>query len=96
MAPPLRRVEGVEELVHAQRVDAQPGVPHGHTHTVVVLSLGPDRQLPRAIGHLAHRFDRVEQQVQDDLLELDTIASDERKVVGKLCLENDAVPLKIA
>jgi hypothetical protein len=51
--------------------------------------------LPRAIVDADHRVRGVAKQVQDDLLELDTIASDRREVVGELRLNDHLVSLKL-
>ena len=45
--------------------------------------------------HADHRVGGVAEQVQDDLLELDTIAGDGREIVGELRLKNYAVSLKL-
>ena len=72
----LRRVEGIEQLVHALAVDAHAGIPHAHAHTIAVLPFGSDQQLPRPIVDANHRVRGVAEQVENDLLELDAIASD--------------------
>ena len=46
--------------------------------------------------HPQHRVGGVADQVQDDLLELDTVAGDGREIVGELPLKNDPVSLKVA
>ena len=43
-----------------------------------------------------HRVRGVAEQVQDDLLELDAIAGDDREIIGELRLKNDAISLKVA
>ena len=55
---------------------------------------GSDHQLPRTIVDGAHRIRGVQKQVQDDLLKLDTIARDRRKIVGKFRPQNHPVSLK--
>src|SRR5205823_3933245 len=91
----FRCVEGVKQLVHALGVDAHAGIPHAHTHTVAFVPFGSDQQLPRAIVDTHHRVGGVAEQVQDDLLELDSIAGDGREIVGELRLKSDAVSLKV-
>ena len=83
----LRRVEGIKELVHALMINAHARIPHGQAYTIAVLSLGSDQQLPRAIVHADHRVQGVVKQVQDDLLELDTIAGDGREIVVEFRLK---------
>ena len=91
----LRRVEGVEQPVHALTVDAHARVPDGHAHTIARLPFCSDQQLPRAILHVDHRVRGVAEQIQDDLLELDAIAGDRGEVVGELRLQHHPVSLKI-
>jgi hypothetical protein len=55
------------------RRDARPGILHCHNDTCVVL-LGADQQLSRRCLNRAHCFDRVQEQVQDHLLQLNAIA----------------------
>src|SRR4026207_127187 len=46
----FRRVEGVEQLGHVLRVDADAGIAHAHAHPIAVpVFFGSDQQLPRAI-----------------------------------------------
>ena len=56
-----------------RRIDARPGIVHRHNDTCVVL-LGANQQLSRLCLNRAHRFDRVQEQVQDHLLQLNAIA----------------------
>ena len=83
-------------MLHALGVEAHARIAHGHTHTIAVLPFGSDQQLPRAIVHADHRVRGVAEQVQDDLLELDAIAGDDREIVGELRLKNDPVSLQLA
>ena len=92
----LRREKSVEQLVHALTVEAHASIPHGQAHTLAIFPFGSDQQLPRPIVHARHRVGGVADQVQDDLLELDTVAGDGREIVGKLRLKNDPVSLKVA
>src|SRR5262245_29202706 len=90
----LGRVEGVEELVHALRIEANAGIAHGDPHTVGGLAFGSDQQVPRTVVDANHRIRRVAEQVQDHLLELDPIGCEGRKILGELRLKHDAVSLK--
>ena len=76
-------------------VEADARVPHGQAHTIAVVPFGSDQQLPRTIVDAAHRVRGVAEQVQDDLLKLDTIAGDRRQVVGELRPQHHAVSLKL-
>src|SRR6185436_15361829 len=90
----FRRVEGVEQLGHVLRVDTDAGIAHAHAHTIALLVLGSDQQLPRPIVHGGHRIRGVADQVQDDLLELNTIPGYCWKVLGQLQLKQYAISLK--
>ena len=88
------RVEGVKQLVHDLRVDSDAGIPHGQAQAIAVHLFCFDQQLTRAIVHVNHRVRGVAEQVEDDLLELDTVAREVREIVGELRLKHDAVSLK--
>src|SRR6516165_8159442 len=68
----LRGVEGVEDSIEMRRINARPGIAHGHEGACLVL-LGTDQYLSRPLLDRAHCFSRVENQVQHDLLQLDAI-----------------------
>ena len=88
-------VEGVKQLVHDLRVDADAGIPHGHAHTIALFSLRSDQQPPWAVVNAQHRVGSIAQQIQDDLLELDPIANNSRQVLSKLRLKNDSVSVEV-
>ena len=92
----LGGVERVEESACVLRFEAHPRILYGQAHAIVFVSFGSDHQLPRTIVDAAHRVQGVPQQVQDDLLELDTIACDRREVVGKFRPQNHPASLKFA
>src|SRR5918992_1403810 len=92
----LRRIESVKQLVHALAVDADAGIPHAHTHTIAGIPFGSDQHVPRAIVDTEHRVRGVAHEVQDDLLDLDPIAGDGRKILGELRPKYDPVPPKVA
>ena len=82
-AATLGGVERFEEPIHALRVETHARILHASGAHDRRLPFGSDHQLPRTIVDTAHRVRGVQEQVQDDLLKLDTIADDRRKVVGK-------------
>ena len=69
----LRGVKRIEHALEMRRIDAWPGIAHCHKDTCVVL-LGADQQLSCPFLCRAHCFDRVQEQVQDHLLQLNAIA----------------------
>ena len=78
-------------MVHTLRVQPRAGIPHGDEHAVRGVSPGADPQFPRPLVDAAHGFDRIEDQVEDHLLQLDAIAFDERQVRRELGLQRDAM-----
>src|SRR5260370_41832458 len=92
----LRRVEGFEEPVYALRIETHPRIPNDQAYTIALVPSGSDHQLSGAVIDVPHRVRGVPEQVQDDLLKLDAIAFDGRKVVGKLRPQNYAGSLKFA
>ena len=80
-------VEGVKQLVHDLRVDSDAGIPHGQAHAIAVHLCCFHQQLTRAIVHVNHGVGGVAEQIEDDLLELDTVAGNVRKIVGELGLK---------
>src|SRR6266571_1369220 len=63
----LRGVESLENTLEMFRVNARPGIAHGHEGTTSFGLLGADHQLSRPHLDRARCFDRVQDQVQDDL-----------------------------
>ena len=85
----------LKQLVHALTIETDAGIPYRQTNAIGVFSFSSDQQLPRAIVHADHRVRGVAEQVEDDLLELDPIAVDRRKIVSEFRLKNDPVSLKV-
>ena len=67
-------VESVKQLVHDLRVDSDAGIPHRQAHAIVVHLFCFHQQLTRAIVHVDHGVGGVAEQIEDDLLELYTVA----------------------
>src|ERR1700716_2431975 len=77
------------------RVDSCSGVRHRYNYAHAVADLGPYAQDPRPIlGR--HRIDRVRDQIQKHLLQLDPISSYLRYLCIRLGLYQYPVPLQIA
>ena len=55
-----------------RRINAGSGITHDDEDAALVL-LGANQQLSNPSLNCTHRFDRVENEVQDDLLQLHTI-----------------------
>src|SRR6267143_5468860 len=91
----LGRVKGIEGFVHVLTAEANAGIPYGQAHAAVALAVGPDQQLSRAILNIGHGVRGVSEQIQDDLLELNTIPGHQRRAIGELRLHDHPVSLKI-
>ena len=69
----LRAVESLENALDAFRIDARARIAN-HNEDAISLGLrGTDQQLSRPRLDLAHCFDCVQHQIQNDLLQLNTI-----------------------
>ena len=94
--PALGCIEGFEHPFEILRIDAGPGILRAQTDMIVSFPPGSDQQLPRAVVNTNHGFRSIAEEVQDDLLQLDTIADDGREGLGKLGPQDHPIPLKIA
>ena len=87
----LRRVEGREEVLKTRRSQSRPRILHRDQHAVRFGLSGGDEQLSRPFRDRAHRFDRVDDEIEDNLLQLDAIAFDERQTLPEFRLHRRAV-----
>ena len=87
----LGRVEGLEEALEARRSKARTRIPHRDDYAVRPARGGADQQLSPPVADVAHRFDRIDDQVQDNLLELDSISLYERQALRELHLHRDGI-----
>jgi hypothetical protein len=69
---------------------------HTKAHPIPLIVFGFDQQFSWAIFDSVHRIRSIPQQIQNDLLKLDSIADDRREVVGKLVAQNHALTLQLA
>ena len=86
----LGGVESVEDALQLRPIDARSGIAHGHENACVVL-LSADQQLPWTRLNRAHCFNRVEDQVQQDLLKLNPISVDGGRPLREASLDRDSV-----
>src|SRR6516162_9897114 len=84
------RVEGLENALAMSRIKARPGIAHGHENAGVIL-LGADQQLSWLRLNRAHCLNRVQSQVQDDLLQLNAVAMNGKQSVSKPGLDRYTV-----
>src|SRR5271163_3491006 len=79
----LGGVERLEEFVGSLRGKSDSRILHRQKHMIIWVSFGSDQQLPRTIVNRTHCVGCIPDEVQDDLLQLHTIAGDEREPGGK-------------
>src|SRR5437879_698370 len=85
----------IEYLLEFLAADPSSGVRHRYDHAGAFTELGPHADHPRPVL-VRHRIDRVRDQVQKYLLQLDSVSRD----LGYVCIWPDVdqypVPLQIA
>src|SRR5882672_569094 len=86
----LRRVEGLEHALKSRRREAWTRIAHLDRHAIWFVA-GADEQFPLLFADVAHRFDRVDDQVKQDLLQLDPVSLDTRQALRKLRLHRHAI-----
>lgn len=74
------------------RVKSRTVIPHGDKNTACGIQGRADSQLSPSIIERVHCFDRIEDQVQNDLLQLNALAFDERQARVEVGLQGNAMP----
>jgi hypothetical protein len=69
----FRGVESLENALERFRIDTRPGIAHCHEDAICLALFGANRQRAWPLLGGAHCFDRIQNQVQDDLLQLNTV-----------------------
>ena len=77
------------------RIDSLAGVTHRQSSPIRSFTRGLDQKSARPIIDFAHRVDRVEDNIQDDLLKLHAIATDRRQIVSEVSLQSDPIGVKL-
>src|SRR6267154_3037877 len=83
-------VESLEDALQMRRIDARPRIAHGHENVCAVL-LCADQQLSCYRLDRAHCFNRVEDQVQQDLLQLNAIPMNGECPLREASLDRDSI-----
>src|SRR5262245_56078919 len=76
--------ERLEELLRIAGIKTHAAVAHGNTHATVVVEARPDGELARSIIDSEHGIRGIREQVEDDLLKLNSVAYDDGEVAGQL------------
>lgn len=92
----LGRVEGFEQPREALRRQAWSRIRDRYAYALGIRSRGLDQQLALAPRCLAHGLDRVQDQVERDLLQLDAIADDLGQTIGEYRLDRHIVPRRFS
>jgi len=92
----LRRVEGGEELLEINRGQAWSRILHRDQHFIRFDVSSGDEQLSRPFRDRAHCLDRVDNEIEDDLLQLYAISFDERQTLPEGRLHRRAVLYRFA
>src|ERR1700752_4069984 len=93
----FRCVESFKESGGNFRWEADSHIPNAKAYSIsFFIMLCSDEQLSRAVLDTRHRVRSISQQVENDLLELNTIACDRRQVPSELRLQDHSIPLQIA
>ena len=79
----FRGVESLENALEMFRINTRPRIAHCHEDAICPGLLGADRQLSWPLLNRSHCFDRIHDQVQDDLLQLNTIPLNGKRPLRK-------------
>ena len=88
-------IEGFEQPLEILRIDTDAGILHAETNMIICFSLGSDQELPGAVINTNHRVGSITEQVEGDLLQLDTVSDDGGEILGEFRTQNYPIPLKI-
>src|SRR6516225_2323384 len=88
-------IESLKEFCGGFRPETNSRIYYTKPHPITFIPFCFDEQLPRAIAYCAHGVRSISQQVQDNLLQLDTVADDGRQVLGELRPQDYPIPLKV-
>ena len=92
----FRREEGFEQAVHGFRREARTGVLDRDQHGAGFAALRSHAQHTRLACVRAHRIDRIQDQIQNDLLQLHPVTHDGFEPVGQVGLERNIVLAEFA
>src|SRR5262249_61184948 len=77
----LGRVKNLKELAERPSVQPGPRIPHRYEYTTRSVFRRRNHQVSLRVVTSAHGFDRVREESEDDLLQLDPVSPDERQIV---------------
>src|ERR1700722_19566510 len=86
------REERLKQAGHVLRTDTDPAVLNENADSIFFLSPGPDHQPTRPSSDSRHGFNSIQHQIEDDLLQLNSIAKHDGQVGDKFDLNEYIVP----
>jgi len=89
------REQRIEYPIGVLRIDSHPGIGYGHHDLIVLTGFGLHEQVARLLLR-GHRVDGVCDQVDEYLLQLNSVCSYVRQLPPRLRLNPYSVPLQIA
>src|SRR5262245_2988258 len=92
----LRREKCTKYAVEAFWINSRPGISHRHSYRIPTTERGCHPQYPIAICRRVHCFDRVVNQVKDDLFQLPPMALDKRQFGRHLKASLNAMILQLS
>src|SRR5580704_12505052 len=87
----LCRVERIKEAFETRRSQAWPRILHRNQHAIRFGRSGGDEQLSLPFRDRAHGLDRVDDEIEDDLLQLNAIPFDGRQTLPECRLHRRAI-----
>ena len=84
-----------KEAGHVLRLHSNPTVFDGNTNLVGILHLGPDQQSPTPVANPSHGFDSIQHQIQNYLLQLNSISKYRRQVRREFSHDGDFIPRRL-
>lgn len=88
----LGGVEGLEQPLGGARIETRSGVSHVQPDAATGVESRFDDDGSGPIRHFVHRLGRVQQQVEDHLLQLNAVDADSRQVFSELRLQERSAP----
>ena len=76
----FRGEEAFEDVVPVRGVKTNTGIRHVDDDAALIVELRTDRQNTWAVSDRTHRVDAIHDQVENDLLQLDPVGHDGRKL----------------
>src|ERR1700722_3486838 len=87
----FRGEEALKNAIHHRCVQPNPGILNRNHGITIRVALSSYVQNPRPIRDATHRLHAVHNQIQDNLLQLHTVAGDRLEVGAELSLERDTL-----